>query len=673
MTIRTKVTLGITLMLIFVLAGAGVTFVTVRQQRVTLNDVEIAAETVSNRAMTLLRTAKNIEFDVVQVQQFLSDISATRAQDGLDDGFKDAQRFADKFESDVNAASEIAGTLHQPELVQLLSAMRSAFPPYYETGRRMAQAYIDGGSAGGNPIMPEFDKASDEMQAKVEQLLSLADAAVGETAAHLHSSIVYIQGGGDRLVFVSALLGAVDALVVAGIGALLFLGVVRPLSSMTASMRRLADGDLAVAVPGHGRRDEIGAMAGAVLVFRDHMIKGVRLTAEQVDERQHAETAKHAALVGMANRIETEMTTALREVGTRTAAMMATAEEMSASAARTGNSAESAASASAQALANAQTVASAAEELSASIREIGGQVAQSTEIVGRAVAAGSETRATIEALNEQVARIGAVADMIGEIAAKTNLLALNATIEAARAGDAGKGFAVVASEVKALATQTARSTQEIAQHIGQVRGATGASVAAVTRIEQTIGEINAIAGSIAAAVEEQGAATAEIARNVVETASAANEMTNRATDVSVEAKQTGRHAAEVRDNAEALNTAVGELRHSVIHVVRTSTAEVDRRLDRRYPEDLACRLSIDGQTSTAHVADLSEHGAYIRNAPSVPVGTRGTLRIDSVDFALPFSVRAVEDDALHLTFELDEATAARFRPVPERLAIRKAA
>ena len=353
----------------------------------------------------------------------------------------------------------------------------------------------------------------------------------------------------------------------------------------------------------------------------------LRALAPWRKRRQHLrarnEAERRAALVGMADAIEAETTVALRHVATRTSAMTATAEEMSASADRTGNSAQSAASASAQALANAQTVASAAEQLSASIHEIGAQVAQSTEIVGRAVAAGAETRATIEALNEQVGRIGAVADMIGEIAAKTNLLALNATIEAARAGDAGKGFAVVASEVKALATQTARSTQEIAQHIGQVRGATGVSVAAVVRIEQTIGEINAIASSIAAAVEEQGAATAEIARNVTETASAANEMTSRTTEVSTEAEQTGKHAVEVRENAEALNTAVGDLRNSVIRVVRTSAAEVDRREFRRRPCHIEATIGGQGQ---------------VRNGFDPRYLRAGLLRDDHV--ALPALVRS---------------------------------
>jgi methyl-accepting chemotaxis protein len=345
------------------------------------------------------------------------------------------------------------------------------------------------------------------------------------------------------------------------------------LGRLQSSMARLAAGDLAVQVPGVGRGDEVGSMASAVLVFRQHMEQAARLSDAEQAQREHAETAKHAALTAMAEAIENKTAAALRDVGSRTAGMAATAEEMSASAARTGQSAQGAAAASAQALANAETVASAAQQLSASIREIGAQVAQSSEVVSRAVAAGNETRTTMEALNQRVGRIGTVAEMITEIAARTNLLALNATIEAARAGDAGKGFAVVASEVKALATQTARATEEIAGHIDAVRHAGGASGAAVMRIEQTIGEMNAIAGSIAAAVEEQGAATAEIARNVSETASAAREMTSRTTEVAAESERTGRFAGEVRDNAGALNSAVAELSRSVVQVVRSSIAE----------------------------------------------------------------------------------------------------
>ena len=178
----------------------------------------------------------------------------------------------------------------------------------------------------------------------------------------------------------------------------------------------------------------------------------------------------------MADTIEGETRAAIEQIGQRTGEMTATANAMDASATRTGAAAESAARAAAQALSTAQTVASAAEELSASIREIGGQVSQSTAIVGRAVQAGEETRKTIEALHQQVGTYRHRRRHDWRDAARTNLLALNATIEAARAGDAGKGFAVVASEVKQLAAQTARSTEEITRHIGEVRAATGASV-----------------------------------------------------------------------------------------------------------------------------------------------------------------------------------------------------
>ncbi len=472
-----------------------------------------------------------------------------------------------------------------------------------------------------------------------------------------------------------AVVGALVIGIIAALGYFLVLRTtIRPMTDLAATMHRIADGVLDCAVPFIRRTDQIGEMARALRLLRDTSAHARVLEDEATASRARAEAEKAVALSDMADRIESETTKALQEVGIRTGGMTATAKEMGASAARTGNSARSAASASAQALANAQTVASAAEELTASIHEISHQVAQSSAIVARAVTAGSETRATMETLNAQVARIGAVADMIGAIAAKTNLLALNATIEAARAGSAGKGFAVVASEVKALATQTAQSTQEIARHIDEVRGATGVSVAAVVRIEQTIGEINAIAGSIAEAVEEQGAATAKIAHSVSETASAANDMTSRVAEVTAEAEQTGRRAAEVHADAAGLNTAIGELRHSVIRVVRGSTDEVDRRGLPRYPIDLPCRLAVTGQAArTVRLTDISAAGASVSGSPSMQVGTQAALQLDGVGFALPCTVRGSGEGRLHLRFELDAATAARFSAVLDRLAVNRAA
>jgi hypothetical protein len=248
------------------------------------------------------------------------------------------------------------------------------------------------------------------------------------------------------------------------------------------------------------------------------------------------------------------------------------------------------------------------------------------------------------------------------------MLALNATIEAARAGVAGKGFAVVASEVKQLASQTARSTAEIARHIGAVRAATEASAAAVTRIDRTIGEISEIAGSISAAVEQQGITTAEIARNAGETAAAANQIKDRISDVSDEAERTGRQAAEVLGHTAELRASIGGLRQSIIRVVRTATPDVDRRKLPRFPIDRRCRLTITGgRRCDAHVIEMSEGGASLRGASEVAANATGTLELDGVGFPLPFRILRNDGEVLHLAFTLDTAAAAAFSPIPARL------
>ncbi len=540
-------------------------------------------------------------------------------------------------------------------------------------GNLWVQEQITAAQRGGGTVVYHYPKPGQKVaQPKLSYVAPFTpwNLYVG-TGAYVDDLRAAALTGAEQLIGVIAVLLGITVTV----AWLVSRGITLPLGRLRQSMTALADGNLTGVIAGSERRDETGDMARAVVVFQQHMAKESGLAVEQAAEREQAAQEKRTAMIDMAETIEQETSHALQQISATTTMMTTTANEMSDSAGRTGASAQNAATAASQALANAQTVASAAEQLSASIREIGGQVGQSSAVVARAVDAGRETRSTIEALNEKVGRIGAVADIIGEIAARTNLLALNATIEAARAGDAGKGFAVVASEVKQLATQTAKSTEEITRHIAEVKAATGESVTSVVRIEQTITEINSIAGSIAAAVEEQGAATAEIARNITETANAANEMTQRTHEVSHEAEQTGTQAGTVLTNITELRDAVVRLQHAVVRAVRTSTTDVDRRKARRYATDLACRVAVSGAgMSDARLVDLSAGGASIVGGPTLAAAATGTLAIDGVSRSLRFVARGNDDGgSMHLTFQPANEAAEALAPLLRRLADRLAA
>ncbi|TWB75594.1 cache 3/cache 2 fusion protein [Nitrospirillum amazonense] len=212
---------------------------------------------------------------------------------------------------------------------------------------------------------------------------------------------------------------------------------------------------------------------------------------------------------------------------------------------------------------NVQTVAAAAQELAASVDEVGRQVERSKAIAARAVAEVTATGQTIGGLAEASDRIGAVVQMISDIAGQTNLLALNATIEAARAGEAGKGFAVVASEVKTLAGQTAKATEEITRYVQDIGQRTDLSVAAMERIGATIHEVNEVAAAIAAAVEEQGAATREIARNVAEAADGTDHVSRTLSSLTDATGVAGSTAGEVLDTAGSLTREAGRLNLAV--------------------------------------------------------------------------------------------------------------
>jgi methyl-accepting chemotaxis protein len=619
----------------------------------------------SARANALQAAVRSAVTDVFSAHAGLYRAVALKAQGGgaalVEAGTRDAMAGLGRADTAVAGMARDAA-MQQPAI----AGMAESLAAYRKAAQKTADvAPVDAFVAAME--MNDADQRFQSLRMSADTLLQAAEAADREAGAALRTGL-------RRAAYRLSAAGASAIVLSLAAGVCFGRLVSQPIRRMTAVMRQLAAGTLGVAVPHTDRCDETGDMARAVAIFKQHMQAEASLAAAQQAERHQAAVDKRGALMRMADTIETETGAVLDQVSQHTGAMALTAQGMAGSAARTGASAEAAAAAAAQALATAQSVAGAAEQLAGSIREIGKQMEQSTAVVGRAVTAGSDTRATMAALSRQVEQIGSAVGSIGEIAARTNLLALNATIEAARAGEAGKGFAVVAAEVKALATQTARSTEEIARQIGQVRTATGASVAAVQRIEQTIEQIDAIAAAVAAAVEQQDAATAEIARSVAETARAANEMTGRIREVSAEATDTGRQAADVRENSEALSHAVGELKHSVVRVVRTSSEEVDRRAARRYPTDLAGEVTLaDGSVHAVRVSDLSSGGAGLTGAAGLTVQDRGVLSLAAVPFKLPFRVVGGADGRLGVAFELPAEDAAAFAPMPERLGMRRAA
>ena len=215
------------------------------------------------------------------------------------------------------------------------------------------------------------------------------------------------------------------------------------------------------------------------------------------------------------------------------------------------------------ALDNVQNVASASEELTASIKEINRQVMDSAAMAKDAVTLSEQTTHTMTELSDASDKIGHIIGLINDIASQTNLLALNATIEAARAGDAGKGFAVVATEVKNLASQTAKATEDVSAQVNAIQGATQRAVDSISNISDSVGNLDTISASISTAVEQQGAATSEIARNIEEASQSVANITSSITEVSSNMTGVSKTSGEVIDISSQLAKQATSLHSSL--------------------------------------------------------------------------------------------------------------
>jgi methyl-accepting chemotaxis protein len=364
---------------------------------------------------------------------------------------------------------------------------------------------------------------------------------------------------------------AVAAILLAALGiAIIWRAVVRPLAEITRITESVAAGT-AVTIPFGERHDEVGALARSIGVFQDAMRRNDELTHTIVDEAQ-TRAKRQDALAAEIDRFGGEVEITVAELGRIAEQMVEASTRLAAAADQASSRTESAANASGEASSNARDIASAAEELSVSVTEIDRRVTHSNTIAAKAVGEAERTNAEIKALDDAAKRIGNVVKLISAIAEQTNLLALNATIEAARAGEAGRGFAVVAGEVKALASQTAKATEEISSQIAGMQQATVRSVEAIEVIQRTIHEVGGISAKIAAAVTEQGAATHEIARSADIASKRTIETVEQVGRVGEATADTRSSAKTVKAVADDLGAVAGRVRGQVDRFLQTLRA-----------------------------------------------------------------------------------------------------
>ncbi len=478
---------------------------------------ELATE-IAEKHIKLLNKVHALKLNVVQVQQWLTDISATRGQDGLDDGFSEAEKSAKKVKQLLAELQTL-----DSEQQSLYQNILPVFNRYYTAGKEMAKAYIDNGPQGGNKTMANFDKQASKLTHEVDSLLAV-------TIKNTNRLLLLQKEKEHEIIIVIA----VSVLfVLAGI---ILVGVLslRALVVIPKIVAELSNGDLATSFE-KDRKDEVGE----IMVSLDNMrqkflglISKIAGTANQV--RATAENLQA---------LSTSTNTNLQSLYSETEQSATAINEMAASVQEVAGSISNTAAATKQANEETMQGRHVVELSVGKINDLAKQVQLSAE--------------TIRQFEEHSTNISSVLDVIKGIAEQTNLLALNAAIEAARAGEQGRGFAVVADEVRTLAGRTQESTEEInnlidklqssaheatavmesscenASHAVEQAGHAGQSLEAIA---DAVSSINEMSTQIASAAEEQGAVAEEVNRNIVRINDMAND-TSKVSEQSVSASE----------------------------------------------------------------------------------------------------------------------------------------
>ncbi|OKL42282.1 hypothetical protein A3843_00920 [Pseudovibrio exalbescens] len=443
--------------------------------------------------------------------------------------------------------------LPQAEKAQVATLMDqyiASFLAYSEQSSRIAN------------IQTQLDSAFDEVTQIMDEVLGKAS----EGEARAHAELLRVTNQTDQIILLAGVIVLLASII---LGFLIARSISRPLKDLTNSMLQLADGNMRVTVRNANAANEIGEMARAVEVFKTNAIRTKEVETQQEHEQARAQAERQSSFNQLANDFNHSVGRIVEELAQSSSQLSVTAGSMTQIAQDALARANMVDRTSLRATENAEMVASAMEEMNASIREINGQVARSANAAHRAAAALENTTTQMTSLSSTTDRIGEVISMISEIAQQTNLLALNATIESARVGEAGKGFAVVASEVKALATETSKATDSIAKLIHDVQDKTRNAADSIIDVRQAIEDVSGSTRSVAAAMEQQEATTQQVTQNITEAAAGTRDVSEGVTDLKGSSQQTQSAARSVEEAAQELNGQSQTMKDQVAGFLRT--------------------------------------------------------------------------------------------------------
>ncbi|MEO5365894.1 MAG: bacteriohemerythrin [Magnetococcus sp. WYHC-3] len=553
-------------------------------------------QSARDEGFRLAMVARDLERDTIQIQQWFSDISATRGQDGLNDGLDEADKAYASLRDGLVQVREYFQRVGDEAGLATVAQLSTRAEAYHAMGRRMAQAYMEQGPAGGNPLMPEFDATAvalnDMLQPFLASMIQSAHDNLGAVAQRAHA----LQFG---LVFSTVAALLLSLLV----GWLAARSITIPIARIGAGLRRMSDGDLTRPLDWPPHRDQISAVASDVNRLGQSLVETIRAINMQsgsiggfVEElvKLRGSLSKDADdMIAISHDVASQngkLNEELETIHDSVTQSSRNTEQFAHSAQAVAEAVNTIAAASEQANQNVSTMAAAAEQMTANVSEVHGSLGQVNRSVGlvstsvgelsdaarqvriqcgnaatesrRANDQAHEAAQVMDRLQDATHEIGKVVELINAIAEQTNMLALNASIEAAGAGDTGKGFAVVANEVKALARQTAEATAGIADQMENIRRNGEESSRSAKRIAELIRRIDDANQDITIAVEGQSISLGAINRAISEVDEATTVVTRSAAELNEAAGEVARAAAEAAQGTAEIARSSSQAAHA---------------------------------------------------------------------------------------------------------------